>query len=100
MTAVVRKFPAPSHGTSAAGMTSAGPRTLRSQQTFLHDMQRVLELVRQSVRSEREKVAWLEQRIIELQSIEQAYLAQRRVVEDLRADRDFWREIAETLHKR
>jgi len=63
-------------------------------------MQRVLELVRQSVRSEREKVAALEKRIIGLQSIEQAYLAQRQLAEELRADRDFWREIAETLHKR
>lgn len=72
----------------------------RSQRFFISELQGMLDLVRRSIRNERQKVAACEQRILELEAVEKAYHSQQRVMEELRADRDFWREIAETLHRR
>jgi len=71
-----------------------------SQRFFISELQGMLDLVRRSIRNERDKVAAYEQRILELEAVEKAYHSQQRVMEELRADRDFWREIAETLHRR
>lgn len=78
----------------------SGNSQTQSQRFFISELQGVLDLVRRSIRNEREKVTAYEQRILELEAVEKTYHSQQRVMEELRADRDFWREIAETLHRR
>ncbi len=55
------------------------------------ELQRTLELVRQSIRAERERVVELQKRVAELEGVEQAYEAERQFAKELKADRDCWR---------
>jgi len=62
-----------------------------SRKIDCEELQRTLDLVRLSIKTEREKVAQLQQRIVELEGFEQAYVAERQFAHDLKADRDCWR---------
>ena len=68
------------------------------------ELQNTLEMVRESIGVERERVRELQERIAELEPFEAAYASEKRVSAELRADRDCWRGqamlMAEILPKR
>ena len=76
----------------------AAPESARRTPAFdPAELQRTLELVRQSIRAERMKVAELQQRVAELEGFEQASQAERLFSQELRADRDCWRGQAMSM---
>lgn len=58
------------------------------------ELRRTLELVKEAIHAERQRVIELQARVDELEGIEDAYLEEQRETAELRADRDCWRSQA------
>lgn len=60
----------------------------------LEELKRLLILAKQTIREEREKIARLRERMTKLHAFEDAFFRNRDTLEELRADRDLWRQQA------
>lgn len=62
--------------------------------SIFREVSRILELARQTLKEEQERILRLKERIVELRRFEEAHLRDRETIEALRADRDMWRRQA------
>lgn len=74
--------------------TDTGPAGFSETGIDFEELRRTLELVKEAIHAERQRVIELQARVDELEDIEDAYLEEQRETAELRADRDCWRSQA------